>query len=202
MVNFTSADLDRIAQAVGDAESKSSGEIRVVMASTTTRAERAITVALSGAAAVAGALWVWLEAWRHPEPFFMILGAVGPALVVFAICELTVRSPERRARKVEARAKLEFARQGVGDTKDKTGVLILLSLGDRRVHLLADEGINAKVPPSMWSDEVARIVEGLRGKRATETLCEVISDIGAELARHFPRASDDKNELPDRPVMS
>lgn len=201
-MKFNDDDLDRIGRAIAEAESKSSGEIRVVLAASTTRAERNVALLLAAAAAAGGTIWTWFDAWGHPEALHLILAATGPALVVFALAELVLRSPGHRARRAERRARLEFERQGVGDTKDKTGVLILISLGDRCVHLLADAGINARVPPTMWDDEVARILDGLKTDHATDKLCEVIADIGTELARHFPPAADDKNELPDRPVVS
>jgi len=202
MVKFSDAELERITRTIAGAELKSAGEIRVVVARSCTRGRELFALGLAVVAAAAGALVWWKWEWGHPTAHGMILAGLVPAVALYVLTDRLLRRPAARAHCVERRAMMEFVRQGVAATRDRTGILILLSVRDRRVHILADSGINARVPPSMWSDQVATIVAGLRSGRACEHLCQAIAAIGAELVRHFPRRSDDANELPDRPVIT
>jgi putative membrane protein len=51
---------------------------------------------------------------------------------------------------VQEAAIAHFFNHGLYRTRDKTGLLVLLSVFERRVWILADRGINAKVPQSEW----------------------------------------------------
>ena len=82
-------------------------------------------------------------------------------------------------------------------TRDETGVLILISLFERRVHVLADRGIHTKVPSQAWEEIVSRVTEGIRRGNACEALCAAIGRCADLLEEHFPRKADDSNELPD-----
>ncbi|HXT54624.1 MAG TPA: hypothetical protein VN826_08980, partial [Candidatus Eisenbacteria bacterium] len=84
--------------------------------------------------------------------------------------------------------------------RDHTGILILISLLEHRVEVLADRGINAKVEPATWQEISKIVADGLKANQACEAVCKAISRCGEILAAHFPRRSDDRNELPDRLV--
>ncbi|MBI3525953.1 MAG: TPM domain-containing protein [Betaproteobacteria bacterium] len=99
-----------------------------------------------------------------------------------------------------------FSRLRVWDTQHNSGVLIYVQLIDRRVEIVADRGINAKVGQAEW-DAICRDMEtAFRDKaylRGAQTAVERIGDL---LAVHFPMSSSDPNaatvnELPDRPVL-
>lgn len=92
---------------------------------------------------------------------------------------------------------LSFFDLGIHRTRDRTGILILISLFEHRVHLLADEGINAKVSHETWQEIVATITAGLHNGNACDALCSAIERCAEILEGHFPRRSDDRNELPD-----
>jgi putative membrane protein len=74
-------------------------------------------------------------------------------------------------------------------------VLVLISVFERRVRVLADEGINAKVPEGQWDNIVKMITDGIKQKRAVDAICAAIEKIGALLASHFPVKPDDTDEL-------
>jgi putative membrane protein len=80
-------------------------------------------------------------------------------------------------------------------TRDETGVLVLISVFERRVWILADRGINAKVPEGQWDDIVKMITDGIRQKRSADAICEAVEKIGQLLKRHFPVKPDDTDEL-------
>ena len=102
--------------------------------------------------------------------------------------------PRHRAREV-------FAQLGVWDTEENTGVLVYVQLVDRRIEIVADRGIAARVGQAEW-DEVCRAME--RRFRKTEYLpgaLEAIEAITRILERHFPARDANPNELPDKPVI-
>jgi putative membrane protein len=75
-----------------------------------------------------------------------------------------------------------------------------VSLLEHEVEVLADKGINEKVPQGTW-DEVVRILTAeLKAGQACEGFCKAIEHCGAILAEHFPPNTDDKDELSNRLV--
>jgi len=102
-----------------------------------------------------------------------------------------------RNRKVQERATRYFMESGVYNTKDRTGILIFISIMEQRVELLADSGINELISPEKWQNIVDNIIKGIRQKEIADHLVESISECGNLLAEHFPIQTDDKNELTD-----
>jgi uncharacterized membrane protein len=103
-------------------------------------------------------------------------------------------SPRQRAREV-------FAQLHVWDTEHNSGVLIYLQLVDRRIEIVADRGINAKVAQAEW-DAICRRMEAAFKKGEFEAgSIAAIKDITALLVAHFPSLDENPNELPDQPVV-
>jgi putative membrane protein len=98
---------------------------------------------------------------------------------------------------VRERAVRAFFEKRLYKTRDETGVLIFISLLERKVWILGDRGIDKKISHSAWQGFVKELTLGIREKNACAALCKVISLIGIELELHFPRRNDDVNELSD-----
>jgi uncharacterized membrane protein len=99
-------------------------------------------------------------------------------------------------------AKHEFARLGIGKTRDETGILIYVILEERQFYILADSAINNKVTENIWhkiKDEMQEYF--IKGKFAKGILYGV-EETGKVLAEHFPVKPDDKNEISDRVILS
>jgi putative membrane protein len=106
------------------------------------------------------------------------------------------------AHKVKLRAEQAFYKHGLHDTKARTGILILVSLLERRVHVLADKGINDCVPAGTWDGLVNGIIDGIRTGQATDAICAAIAKCGAILAQVSPAGSgDNPDELPDELIQ-
>jgi len=101
--------------------------------------------------------------------------------------------------RVQHAAALAFHHAGVVETRDRTGILIFVSLLERRVQVLADRGIHERVPDGTWDGVVEKVVAGIAAGHADRGLVDGIQLCGEILARHFPPRADDKNELADRP---
>ena len=96
---------------------------------------------------------------------------------------------------VQEAATTQFCNQGLYRTRDETGVLVLISVFEHKVWILADRGINAKVKEGQWDDIVKTIVDGIKQDRQTEAICEAVETIGELLKSNFPVKPDDTNEL-------
>jgi len=143
--------------------------------------------------------------WEYSSSYLLIFYGFSTFLVIFIfyfianaqfIDRLIIpRSVMRR--KVNERAARYFTEAGIFNTRERTGILIFISLMERRVELLADKGINKKISQEQWTSIVNHIVEGVKLNKFVEYLIESISECGKILEKHFPVQADDKNELKD-----
>ena len=100
-----------------------------------------------------------------------------------------------------ARAVQVFAMQGVWDTGENTGVLVYVLLADRKVEIVADRGISAKVEPARWQAICAAMREAFHDGQFEAGALAGVAAISALLEKHFPADASNANELPDAPVM-
>jgi len=198
---FTPAEQERIRLAVASAEKATSGEIATMVVPRSDSYREAVTLAaVLGAATVALIIAVisqHVTIWSYLPvtivlffPLHLLVNRV-PAL------QRPFIAPSRLHEAVQERAVRAFYEKGLYRTRDETGILIFISIFEHKVWILGDRGINARIPAASWQELVQILVAGLKGGRAGEALCEVITRCGDELAIHFPRKADDMNELHD-----
>jgi len=96
-----------------------------------------------------------------------------------------------------ARAVAVFERLGLTRKVERSGVLVYLALEDRKLAVIGDTGIHARVSEEYWASLSVRLADHCRAGRPAEGLVTVVGEVGALLARHFPRRPEDKNELDD-----
>jgi uncharacterized membrane protein len=100
-----------------------------------------------------------------------------------------------------ARAEEVFAQLRVWNTEHNSGVLVYVQLVDRKIEIVADRGISARVAQHEW-DAICRAMEGaFRARRFEAGALEAVDSITRLLARHFPARGEKPNELPDRPAL-
>lgn len=200
---FSEPERERIRQAVVAAESKTAGEIVPMIV---TSAARYTEIELLGliAGLCAGMIveWFWSDPWGSPH--FQLWPVFG-ALAGFLLCRIgdvkRILAPRSRIGDAVHRLGLaSFTEQGLHCTKDHTGILILVSLLEHRVEVLADRGINQKVTQDTWDEVVHTITAGIKSGQACDAFCKAIARCGDILATHFPRQADDKDELSNRLV--
>lgn len=100
-----------------------------------------------------------------------------------------------------ARARELFAQHGVWNTEENSGVLIYVLLADRRVEIVADRGIHARVPESEWQGICRAMEAHFREGRFEEGALAGIAAVSGQLERHFPGTGPRRNELDDRPQV-
>lgn len=199
---FTKDEQERIEQAVSAAEKNTSGEIVPMLVSASGHyAEVELAGLCIGLVIGTLAALTWQDPWAsvHSQLFWPLGGAaLGLIFCTIPGIKRHFLSKERVAEAVHLRSLAAFTGHGLHHTQGHTGILLLASLLERRVVVLADRGINEKVEAGSW-DEVVRIVtSGLRERDACSAFCKAIERCGEILARHFPRSPDDKDELGDK----
>jgi uncharacterized membrane protein len=99
-------------------------------------------------------------------------------------------------------AQEQFQRLGMQNTRDRNGVLIFVAPRAHQFALVGDEGIHRKCGDELWQSVVAKMGDHFRSERFSDALVDAIHDVGAVLAKHFPRRGNDSNELPDAVIES
>jgi putative membrane protein len=103
-----------------------------------------------------------------------------------------------KMRRVRARAISLFKVGTEAKTVGRTGVLLYLSMKEHRAEIVADEAIAGKVAPEVWGDAMIALLDHVKAGRPGEGMAEAVRQMGIVLAEHFPKGSENPNELPDR----
>jgi putative membrane protein len=135
-----------------------------------------------------------------------ILGAGGAcalaAVFVPAFARLFLRGA-RRDLEVRQYARSLFLERELFRTRERIGILLLVSLFERRVELVADTGFDGRIGAAEWARVVARMTPHLADGRSAAALREGLAGVDELLARAgFRTGEGDTNELPDRPIES
>ncbi|MFD0917265.1 TPM domain-containing protein [Pseudahrensia aquimaris] len=196
----------QIAQAIRDAETRTSGEIFAVVA----RASDDyfyVAAMLSGFWSIAIGAALALAAWALGEPLssLALMAVVVLSLLIFL--GFFHFFPEQRLafiprsvgyRRASSNAVRQFLAHGIHETNDRSGVLLFVSLAERYAEVVADAGINAKVDQSEWNAMVASLITHSAKDQVAQGFLEAIDQAGALLAQHFPPVEGEKNELDDK----
>ena len=97
-----------------------------------------------------------------------------------------------------AAARIRFVKLGMTRTRERNAVLIYFAPRTRQFAIWGDIGVHEKCGQELWTGIASQMTPLLKAGRFTEAVTEAVQRVGAALAHHFPRRSDDKNELPDQ----
>jgi putative membrane protein len=193
-------DRERISAAIRAAEAKTSGEIVCVLAQASSDTT-GLPILLATVVALA-LPWLLVAFTGFSVHRILLLQiAVFFALAV-PLCLPRVRvallpRPLRRAAAHRA-ATEQFLIRGIARKKDRSGILIFVSLAERYARIIADEGIVARVPQSEWQGAVDLLVAHTRAGHMADGFIEAIKKCESVLTIHFPRTETSRDELPDR----
>ncbi|HXS49810.1 MAG TPA: TPM domain-containing protein [Sphingomicrobium sp.] len=220
VMQLSDADRQKVAAAIAAAEAKSSGEIVAVA---TPISDAYHDVALHWALVPLFAVLAW-AAWRptalawwydflfggwSPDPtqselltLLMVFAALKFAIALLILKWMPLRlflTPgATKHRRVRRRAIAIFQAAAAGRTAGKTGILIYLSLAERRAEIIADEAILKVTDDHTWGEAMHALLEQVREGKVGDGICAAIERVGVVLSEHFPRSADDCNEIPDR----
>lgn len=202
---FTQSEKDAISAAIKDVENKTAGEVAVMVVDESDSYPEAVILAGIIFGGFAGLIiadfFLGASLWHFiPLAFgFSLLASLlirrAPSLLRYFI------SPARLEERVEKRALRAFYEQGLYKTRDNTGVLFFLSLFERKVWVLADEGIYQKIDKTELAAYATEVAAAVKSGNAAAVLCTEITRVGAILAEHFPIKDDDTNELSNRVIV-
>ena len=88
-----------------------------------------------------------------------------------------------------------FEELGMHKTKDRNGILVYVSVSDRKAAVIGDKGINERVPTNFWNDVLGVLQLHFAAGRNAEGLCEAVMMVGEKLKHHHPHKRDDRDEL-------
>jgi uncharacterized membrane protein len=94
-----------------------------------------------------------------------------------------------------------FSHLRIWDTAHNNGVLIYLLLADRKVEIVADRGIDAKVGAAGWEAICREMERDFKAGNFEAGVIKGIDAVSRQLAAHFPKHGAGPNELPDAPVV-
>lgn len=200
---FSKQDLEAIARAVGEAERHTSGELAVQIASGSKNwlLERVLVAAAVSVICTIVALYLSREhAWGYyynlsQGALWGIIGFLGSYFLVWPV----LKNQTRRRKIVWHRAIGLFMK--LKPTKGNTGVLIFVSLEEQHAAVVADTAIASKVAPDYWNRPQQLIMDGIHRHAHCEGIIDAVTEIGSQLAVHFPREADDTNELSNKPTI-
>jgi putative membrane protein len=220
MLHLSDVDRERVSAAIARAEGSTAGEIVAVA---TPISDAYHDVALHWALVPLFAVLAW-AAWRpaslvswydrafggwQPNPtlselltLLMALSALSFIVALLLLKWMPLRvalTPSAtKHRRVRRRAIAIFQAAAAGRTSGRTGILIYLSLAERRAEIIADEAILKITDEHTWGEAMTALISRVRQGEVGEGICAAIERIGVVLSEHFPRSADDSNEIPDK----
>ncbi len=202
---FSQADLDAVQAAVREAEARTSGEIVPYVVERSDEYQNAIWkgAALGALLGPMAALAIhrWSNVWGIPLGIWIALpapvgGAIGYLLALLHPVRRWLAGEHTLDARARRRAAVAFLDQEIFRTRHRTGILLFVSLFERRVVLLADSGIHQKVEEGAWEAITRRLAGGIRSGRPGPALIAAIRACGELLERHgVERQADDQDEL-------
>jgi putative membrane protein len=192
-------DREAVSQAIHEAEKHTCGQIVCVLARASSSYAHIPILWASALALLAPWPLIALTPWSVQRIFLIQLAVFVIAGVLFTLTPLRLALVPRRVRHARAhRAALEqFVVRRIAHTKNRSGVLIFVSLAERYARIIADDGIAQKVANSEWQAAVDALVGHMRDGRLAEGFTAAIERCGSVLALHAP-PDGSANELPDR----
>ena len=103
-----------------------------------------------------------------------------------------------RSQAVRTGAAAMFYEAGIANTAAEMGLLIYLSILERRLEVIADRGVLKGVNALDWNQIVFELHQAGR-KAQPQPLLSGMENLGCLLATHCPATGDNPNELPDAP---
>lgn len=199
---FNQSECDELADCVREIENQTDAEL--VIAVRARSADYRHADYLAGAVlAFAGLLFLLFSPFEFQHYWVAIdvvlLFALGAYISSHSnALRRLLTTEDYRADAVRQGAAAMFYEAGIANTDAEMGVLIYLSLLERRLELIADRGVLKAAPPLEWNERVYELHRAGRIPQL-DTLRQKIQELGALLAEHLPPTGENPNELPDMP---
>lgn len=97
-------------------------------------------------------------------------------------------------------ARARFARLKMHETRDRSGVLILLAVASRRFAIFGDREVDRLIGQQGWDRVRDGMAERFAAGAFADGLIYAVAQVSEVLSEHFPWREDDVNELSDEVV--
>jgi len=198
-MQLTKEDHETVSAAIREAETRTCGQIVCVLAHASSSYAHIPLLWASSLAMITPWPLIYFTPWSVQRIFLVQLVVFLIAAFAFAWMPLRIALVPRALRRAQAhRAALEqFVLRGITRTKNRSGVLIFVSLAERYARIVADEGIAKRVNNAEWQAAIDALTGHMRDGRIAAGFIAAIERCGAVLAAHAP-PDNSANELPDR----
>ena len=199
---FDQAACDALAQCVQGIEKDTDAEI-VIVVRARSGSYRQADYLFGAILSFAGLLFVLFSPFNFHQywvPIDVALLFAGGAYLSSRLDSIRrfLTTKKFRAAAVRTGAAAMFYEAGIANTDSEMGLLIYLSLLERRLEVIADRGVLKAVPPLEWNQSLFNLRQAGRRPRLA-ALNEAMCDLGMLLAKHLPATGENPNELPDQP---
>ena len=201
-------DIQKISEAVQKAEEKTDGEIVPIIvrrSSTVGHVPLTLTLLILLLLVVVELPYsdlLWIRPWVYAWPFLVIVIYYASFFIGRLPWIQKVLVPERdEVEQVHQRAHLEFFTNKVNKTKHHTGILIFVSVMEKKAVILADEGISKKLPNETWDKVLKNLGDQLGKGNWGFGFVEAIEACGHHLKTHFPASSHGENQLKNQLIV-
>ena len=128
-----------------------------------------------------GLSYQWMVPGNWQEIYVLlslvVIGIIGYFLPFLSWSyKLSLISPKKEWERVNDAAQLAFLSENMFSTKERTGVLVYVSLNEKKVVVLGDQGINSKVEAEDWNHVIDEILKGIHSKDLTKGLVNGIQE--------------------------
>lgn len=105
----------------------------------------------------------------------------------------------KRARRL---AREQFMVQELHATKNRTGVLLFLSLAERYVEVIADKAVYEKLDNAVWQNIVDDLVKDIKNDALQTGVTSAVDALGDILSINFPKSDvGENNQLADHLII-
>lgn len=190
-----------IEAAIAAAEKSSRAELVAVIADRAGE-YRATGLSLATLGAFIAGFVVWLIVpWSGTGE--VLLAEFSVFLTLLALLELTPMGDRLTPRGIKAAAARRLARAtflelGLANTEERNAILFFVSGAERHVEIIADQGIDAKVPSAQWQSIVDTFAGKIRAGEVEDGYTGAIAALGQLLAMHYPSDGARQNLLGNR----
>ena len=199
------AAVDRLRRAVAEAEQETTGEIGVVVLERSDSHPQAPWAGAVFLTALASLSCAHFLGFLPVLPMLLAQASAGYVFytLIWASADLRRRfvTSERAAEMAEEQAIQEFHALRLADTKDRTGVLLFVSLFERQVVVLADTGIADQVEENIWVEVDRTVLNGAKCLELEQGLLAGVRLVGSILKQHFPAQAGGDNQVEDHVVV-
>jgi len=145
----------------------------------------------------------WATASTAAAHALVVLGAGAVCALLAAFVPAVARLLlYRRRAEVEVRQYAEsmFMRRALSATRARTGLLVLVSLFERRIEIVADSGFAERVTEAEWQGVIARMAPHLRDRHPFDALRAALGAVEALLLAKGFQGQAGTNELPNAAI--